>query len=277
MSQYNKVTRPILRYHGGKWLQFPWIVSFFPEHRIYVEPYGGGGSILLRKKRCYSEVYNDIDKEIVNVFRVLRDNPEELIQAIELTPFAREEYELFYDKSDDPVEQARRTIGRSFFGFGSASATDKYRTGFRQTANRNGTIPPHDWRRYPEALRVTIQRLRGILIENRDAIEVMKSHDAPNTLYYVDPPYLHDTRHKKKYSSSYRHEMTDEQHEELLTYLRTVEGYVILSGYDNQLYNDILGDWQKVNRGFLVDGGKKRVETLWINPRTPIARQQLLI
>src|SRR6266576_1049473 len=104
-----KVERPILRYHGGKFVLAPWIISHFPEHRVYVEPYGGAASVLLRKERSYAEVYNDLDSEIVNLFRVARDNGKELIRVLALTPFAREEYQAAWEATDDPLEQARRT------------------------------------------------------------------------------------------------------------------------------------------------------------------------
>src|SRR5690606_6837914 len=97
--------RPIIRYHGGKWRIAPWIISHFPEHRVYVEPFGGGGSVLLRKPRSYAEVYNDLDGEIVNLFRVARDCGDELIRSVELTPFARDEFMLAYEETEDPIEQ----------------------------------------------------------------------------------------------------------------------------------------------------------------------------
>src|SRR5262245_58814798 len=108
--------RPVLRYHGGKWRLAPWIIEHFPEHRIYVEPYGGGASVLLRKSRAFAEVYNDLDGDVVNVFRVLRDRASAaaLIRAIELTPWARDEFRLSYRPASDPVERARRTIARAF-------------------------------------------------------------------------------------------------------------------------------------------------------------------
>lgn len=120
--------RPVLRYHGGKWRLAPWICAHFPAHRLYVEPFGGAASVLLRKPRSYGEIYNDLDGEIVNVFRVLRDNGHALRAALELTPFAREEFAESYMPHSDPIEQARRTIVRSFQGFGSAAVCGE---GFR--------------------------------------------------------------------------------------------------------------------------------------------------
>lgn len=121
--------RPILRWHGGKFILAPWIISHLPKHRIYVEPLGGAGSVLLRKPRSYAEVYNDRDGEVVNLFRVARERGDDLRRALELTPFSREEFVLSYASTDDPIEQARRTVTRSFMGFGSNS--HNHLTGFR--------------------------------------------------------------------------------------------------------------------------------------------------
>ena len=122
------VTRPAMRYYGGKWLLAPWIIGHFPAHRTYVEPFGGAASVLLRKPRSAAEVYNDLDGEIVNMFRVLRSPAQarELIRLVRLTPFARTEYEDAYLSDGDPIEQARRTLLRSFAGFGADSANGRY-------------------------------------------------------------------------------------------------------------------------------------------------------
>lgn len=130
------VTRPALRYHGGKFRLAPWICGFFPEHTVYVEPFGGAASVLLHKDRTHSEVYNDVHDEVVNVFRVLRDPvmAEQLARMVDLTPFARAEFEASYEHTDEPVERARRTVIRSFMGFGSGAAFSKHATGFRTGA-----------------------------------------------------------------------------------------------------------------------------------------------
>lgn len=254
--------RPLVRYHGGKWMLAPWIISHFPPHRCYVEPFGGGGSVLLRKPRAYAEVYNDLDGEIVNLFRMARDNGEALALLCELTPFARDEFALSYEASDDPLEQARRTLARSFMGFGSNAHNQV--TGFRANSNRSGTTPSHDWMNYPDALRQTIQRLRGVVIENKHAVDVMKQHDAPTTLHYVDPPYVFSTRSDA--GDDYRHEMSDEQHEELATALRGLTGMVVLSGYRSDLYDRLYDGWVRIDRAARADGASKRVESLWLSP-----------
>lgn len=288
-----KPTRPVLRWHGGKWKLFPWVVQHFPTHRIYVEPFGGAGSMLIRKDRVYAEVYNDLDDVVVNLFRVLRDEAKatRLIEHLRLTPFARQEFMDALDVAEDDVERARHLIVRSFMGFGSNAHSsspvadkngfesytrpdreaDAYRsTGFRANSNRSGTTPAHDWGNYPDALALVVERLRGVIIENRPAIDVMRQHDGGATLHYVDPPYMPDTRSPaNKYDLKhrmYRHELTPDDHRELLASLRSLEGMVVLSGYPHQLYDEMLPDWRRVACKALADGARERTEVLWINP-----------
>lgn len=258
-------TRPLMRYHGGKWRLAPWILQHLPNHRVYVEPYGGGASVLLRKPRSYAEVYNDLDGEVVNLFRVARDRGEELAQACELTPFARVEFMQSYDASDDPLEQARRTLVRSFMGFGSAGASGQS-TGFRANSNRSGTTPAHDWMNYPAHLRAVIQRLRGVVIEHRDAMEVMRAHDCPDAVHYVDPPYVHSTRGLRTRAPSYRHEMTDAEHHALAAHLSSLRGRVLLSGYRCDLYDGLYAGWRRIDAAAHADGARARVESLWLSP-----------
>lgn len=268
--------RPILRYHGGKWLLAPWIVSHFPRHRVYVEPFGGAASVLIQKSRSYAEIYNDLDGEICNLFRVVRDQAHELIPKLELTPFSRDEYRESYAPTDDPVEQARRTCIRSYMGFGSNSLNRKIRSGFRSNSNRSGTTPAHDWKNYPESLVALIHRLRGVVIENRDALEVMQRHDTPDALHYCDPPYVHSTRSAAMHGNhGYAHEMTDDQHRAFSECVRNLAGMVIISGYHSPLYDELYSDWQTVERIALADGARERTEVLWFSPNCP--REALLL
>ncbi|MEI4470957.1 DNA adenine methylase [Frigidibacter sp. MR17.24] len=270
-------TRPALRWHGGKWRLAPWIIAHLPPHRTYVEPFGGAASVLLRKSRSYAEVYNDLDDEPVTLFRVLRDpaSAELLREQLRITPFARAEFMGAYEPTDDPIEKSRRLIIRSFMGFGSnahASAEKGHRsTGFRASSSRSGTTPAHDWVNYAEALPALIARLRGVVIESRPAIDVMRQHDRVDTLHYVDPPYLHSTRAQgNKYDLGwrmYRHEMTNDQHAELLAFLTAAEGMVVLSGYPAPLYDQRLEGWRQVETAARADGALARTEVLWINPR----------
>jgi len=264
----SSVTRPVMRYHGGKWRLAPWIISHFPPHRIYVEPFGGAASVLLRKQRSYAEVYNDLSEQIVNVFRVMRDekDAQKLIEMIQLTPYSRSEFIQSYEDAQTPIEQARRTIFRSMAGFGSAAATRGYRTGFRSNSNRSGTTPASDWRNYPDALAAIIDRFRGVVVENKSAIEVMLQHDSSETLHYVDPPYVHSTRNRPYgIHMAYEYEMDDSEHEDLAETLFSLKGMVVLSGYDSCLYNRLFSSWRRLEVTARSDGAGLRTETLWLN------------
>lgn len=258
--------RPVLRWHGGKWILAPWIVSNFPKHRVYVEPFGGAASVLLRKPRAYAEVYNDMDDEVVNLFRVLRSSDAHLlVNSLRFTPFSRSEFNDAYTLSECPIERARRLVIRSFQGFGSDGANmANGRTGFRSNSNRSGTTPAHDWISLPPAIELVIERLSGVVIENKDAKAVMAAHDTPETLHYVDPPYLPETRAGKN-AGRYAHELSVQDHLDLLEFLKTLEGSVVLSGYPSALYDQALRDWHRIERKAFADGAKVRTEVLWLN------------
>lgn len=266
-----KIKRPVLRYHGGKFLLAPWIISHFPKHRIYVECFGGGGSVLMQKPRSYAEIYNDLWDTVVNVFRVLRNDnmAVELERQLRLTPFARKEFEqcsqFNIDAAMDPIEKARLTIFRSFAGFGSASINAKYATGFRSNSHRSGTTPAQDWANYPDHITSFVERLKGVVIENKDYREVIKQHDGHETLIYLDPPYVHSTRNMQRGNAAYVFEMTEQDHIEMAMLLKTLKGMAVISGYDNDLYKELFSDWLKINRKAFADGAVERVECLWLN------------
>lgn len=271
----NAIQRPVLRYHGGKFGPkggfADWIVGQLPPHRVYVEPFGGAASVLMRKPRVYAEVYNDLEASVVNVFRVLRDPAlaAELRRSLALTPFSRLEFEAAYGPPpNDRVEWARMTIFRSMAGFGSAAGSNPaYRTGFRANSNRSGTTPAMDWLHYPEAVPAFVERLRGVVIEHGDALEVMRRHDGLETLHYVDPPYVHETRRgATRRDPAYAHEMDDEDHRRLAAGLHELRGMVVLSGYASPLYDELFAGWPCVRRTAFADGARERIEYLWFNP-----------
>lgn len=263
------ITSPAFRYHGGKFRIAEWVMSHFPPHRCYVEPFGGAAGVLIQKPRAYAEVYNDLDGELCNFFRVIRDQEtrRKLQEACVLTPYAREEFELAYEPTDDPVELARRLVVRAQMGFGSAGAT-KSTTGFRIDTKREYGTAQQLWAQYPDTLGPLGERLSGVLIENRPGIEVMRQHDAPETLHFVDPPYLHETRVRPR-SGGYRHEMSDDDHRDLLDCLLNLRGMVVLSGYDSEIYNEPLTGWAKRTteaRSSSFRGTKMSTEVVWLNP-----------
>lgn len=249
------MNHPLIRYHGGKFRIAEWVIGQFPNHKTYVEPFGGGASVLLKKQPSAIEVYNDLDRDVVNLFRVLRNHIQrrQLEEQLYLTPFARDEFYLAYEDISDPVEKARRMIIRAQMGFGSAGAT-KGSTGFRMAGGRQKNYEIRLWDEYPNRLADFAKRLKNVLIENRDAKEIIKLYDDPETLFFIDPPYVRSTRTAN--IVAYRHEMTDQEHIELLTLINDVEGKVIISGYDHDLYNQYLSDWKKVSRAVQASGNR---------------------
>lgn len=263
------IKKPVMRYHGAKFRLAPWVISHFPDHETYVEPFGGAAGVLMQKERSYSEIYNDLDGDIVNVFRVLQDpeKSKQLVRSIQLTPYAREEFDSAYTESDCEIDRARKTIIRAQMGFGSAGTT-KQKTGFRIDSARKYGTSCHLWDEYPQAIGSFCERLKGVVIENRDALEVCKNHDRESTLFYLDPPYVHSTRKMKASTRCYRHELTDSQHELLLKEIKELRGMVIVSGYESDLYQDILSDWKSFSSKSQISAGRgtaTRTETIWLN------------
>lgn len=276
------VTSPAIRYHGGKFRLAPWILGFFPEHRIYVEPFGGAAGVMIQKPRAYSEVYNDLDDELVNFFRVVQDagQRQQLVEALVFTPYARREFELAWEPAAEPVERARRLVIRAQMGFGSAGAT-KGTTGFRIDTKREYETAQGVWARYPASLAALGQRLAGVLIEHRPAVEVLAAQDSRETLFYVDPPYVHQTRcriTRKDSARGYRHEMDDADHQALLDALRGLQGMVVLSGYPHPLYDEALAGWDCHQTPARISAGRGtavRTECVWLNPACSRARSRV--
>lgn len=265
-----RVSAPALRYHGAKFRLAKWVMQFFPEHTCYVEPFGGAAGVLLQKPRSYAEVYNDLDRAVVNFFSVIRDpvTRARLIDAIVATPYARDEFDLAWTESEDPIEEARRLAIRAQMGFGSAGAT-KGSTGFRIDTKREYGTAQQLWAMYPAAIQAAGERLSGVLIENRDALTVLSQHDSPTTLHFIDPPYVLSTRAIQNGNRGcYKHEMTDEDHVKLLKQIQQLEGYVVLSGYTSNIYNDYLSGWERYETLSRISAGRGtalRTECIWIN------------
>lgn len=277
-------SRPVLRYHGGKYQAREWVISFFPPHKVYVEPFGGAASVLMAKPRSPVEIYNDLDERVVNVFRVLRD-PEkaaELERRLRLTPWARAEWRDADAPAGEPVEAARRLIVRQMMSFGSSGIVRR-RTGFRATTYRNRSQDyAKDWMRYPEAVAAFTERLRGVTIECEPALRVIERHDAPEALLYIDPPYPHATRSKVESSghNGYRHELTDEMHRALGARLLQARAMVVVSGYACPLYDEeLFPGWRREEKRAHANGQGRSVErreVLWINPAAAAALQPTL-
>lgn len=262
------IKHPLLRYFGGKFRLAHWIISHFPEHEIYVEPFGGAGGVLLQKSRIGNEVYNDLSNEVVSLFKVLRDPvlSKRLIQLVELTPFHRTEYfEAGNSSSNDPVEKARYLLIRSFMSFSSSGCVKGF-SGFSGSTRKGKTTDATVWAKIPHNLAMICERLKGVIIENIPALELIAKHDSPKTLFYLDPPYLMEQRTS---SNVYQYEMAIDDHEQLLKVINQISGNVVISGYDDDLYNDYLSCWKKQTSPARAAGQKGQIirnECLWIKP-----------
>nr|DAW56636.1 MAG TPA: DNA adenine methylase [Bacteriophage sp.] len=250
--------KQILKYPGAKWRISEWIISHFPQHKVYCEPFFGSGAVFFNKPRTYLETINDIDGNIVNLFKVCRDHPDELARLIEFTPFARDEFKNCYDKSDDPIEQARRTLVRFHQSFGTSNSS---KNRWRNVQTYGGPRCATMWNNLPEIICTCCQRLKDAQIENIDAIELIERYDDVNTLIYCDPPYLRGIRKRNIYS----YETSDAYHIRLLKTICKSKSMIVISGYDNTLYNDMLAEWNTDEKQTTAQMGLPRIEKLWMN------------
>lgn len=266
-------TRPALRWFGGKWRLAPWIIQHLPPHDAYVEPYGGAASVLLRKPPAKLETWNDLHGRLVNFFTMLRERPDELVGALELTPYARAEYEQAREPSPDPLEDARRLfiscwqgrIGGSHGGRGH---------GWRYSVDidlRKGCSPAADLIPAVDGLHAVAERLRPVQIEHAPALTIIERYDRPKVLHYVDPPYWDPNA---DLHSRYAHSLTEADHRELAEALHAARGMVVLSGRPSALYDDLYGDWVQAQRESLTDSGRLGTEALWFNPAAAAALQR---
>jgi len=264
-----KPARALLRYFGGKWALAPWILPHLPSHRVYVEPFGGAASVLLRKSRSSVEVYNDLDEEIVGILRCVQDpnTCQQLIRKLRRTAYSRKEYEAAWQsKTDCPIERARRAIVRSYQSFHHETLFNQRQTPFDCIKHRTSSkgCKAREWSRYPRHLVSICQRLSGVLIECLPASEVIRLQDGLDTLFFVDPPYVPSSRCR---NGRYRHEMNEAEHIALLEQLRGVKGKVVLAGYPSVLYDQHLHDWQRLERKHhALRSQKPRTEVLWLSP-----------
>ena len=276
----SRPARPALRFHGGKFRLASWIVSHLPPHQIFVEPYGGGASVLMCKPRSFGEVYNDLDGDVVNFFRVLQDpdTAQKLEQLLRITPYARAEFQAAFAPTADPVERARRLVILAFMGKSSACCTTRNQDGSRNRDGwrkyvRPGTHGPHparEWSTYPDVIPAFTERLRGVFVDQIDARRLIPQHDAPDTLFYVDPPYPFSSRGADP-RPRYAVEMTDEEHQELALLLRGCRGMVVISGYPSRLYDALYAGWRRVATRTHADAARPRTECLWSNPAAAAA------
>ena len=248
-----------LRYPGSKWSIAQDIVSHFSKHYHYVEPYFGSGAVFFSKPVSPHELINDMNGLVVNLFRVLRDQTDDLVFALEATPWSRDEYGQSHVVTGEAVEDARRFVTRIWQAHASdlAKKTGWKTRGSKQSA-RGLSVR---WQRVPAELADLAIRLKDAEIENRPALEIMRRFATKDTLIYADPPYLMETRTQKMYA----HEMRVEDHLEMLDFLKRHPGPAVISGYENSIYDKQLTGWKKVStKPPKVEKQANRMEVLWI-------------
>lgn len=257
----------LLNYPGAKWGMAKEIVDLMPPHRSYIEPFFGSGAVLFSKPKSAIETVNDIDNDIFNFFTVLREQPEELARMIALTPYARAAFDDAHNnRGTDPLDRAYRFAIRSKMGRGFKTYQ---KTGFKiDVAGRQGAYATRYWAEMPDNVRSLAARLKEVQIENRPALELIRRFNYDNVLIYADPPYLLDTRGGKQY----RHEMSEQDHLDLLDALLQHKGPVILSGYPHEMYDRELKGWSRITRKSYNQNCDQRTEVLWCNYALPEMR-----
>lgn len=255
--------KAVIKYPGSKWSLANWIISFFPEyHHSYLEPFFGSGAVFFNKPRSDIETINDLDGNVVNLFEWIRKDPERLAHEIYYIPYARQVYEnAFASVPEDNFARAVNFCIRLNMGYGFRTTGEKV-SWKNDVQGRERAYAAQGWCNLPEKILQAAERLRGVQIENMPAIELIRRFNYKNVLIYLDPPYMAETRHGKQY----RHEMFDrESHEELLITALEHKGPVLISGYESDLYNEMLKDWHREERTVYSQVHSKKREILWMN------------
>lgn len=249
----------LIKYPGSKWRIAKWIIEMFPPHHSYLEPFFGSGAVLFSKARSDIETINDLDGEIVNLFEWCRKDPERLAREIYLMPYARAVYDAAFLPTDDSFQQAVNFIIRLNMGHGFRASV---KVGWKKyVQGRERAYAAQDWVNLPDKIFQIAERLRGVQIECQPAVELIRRFRYSNVLIYCDPPYLLETRRGKQYSC----EMSRKDHEELLDVLLEHPEPVLLSGYDNELYNQVLHNWNKKTIQNYDQLSNPKAECLWMN------------
>jgi DNA adenine methylase len=259
----------LLRYPGSKNQRLgEWIIEHFPadyKDMTYLEPYFGSGGVFFNKEPSLIETINDINGEVTNFFKQIRENSEKLIYAVKNTPWSRDEYTLSYEPCENELEQARRFLVHMWFTQGRHVINAK--NGMRMLKNdHRRTCTYNFYEKLPQSIEAACERFRHstrniVQIENDDALNLIKKYNEPNVLMYLDPPYKLSTRHMKLY----QYEYSDADHEELLRLITESRAKIIISGYENELYEKYLQTWHKDKMQVNLESGATRTEVVWYN------------
>lgn len=264
--------RAVFRYPGSKWSIAEWIISHFPEgyeKMVYLEPFLGSGAVFFNKRPGAVETINDLDDDVVNLFQILRERPEDLKKALLLTPYSREEYDRAFEPCEDSLEQARRFMVRTTQAIGAKLGHGK--CGWRNHKQMKIGGTACKWAGITETIDEAAERLRGgtknlVQIEKMDALCLIERYNTPDALIYIDPPYVRSTR---KSGALYVHEMTDEGQKRLLDLIAHSKAKIIISGYDSEMYNERLKEWRTDSTMSQTTSTKMAREKIWMNYEPP--------
>lgn len=262
--------RPVLRYVGSKWKIGKWIASQFPPHTVYVEPFAGSCAMFLRKPPSPVEILNDLDGDVVNFFDQLRNNTEALLRAIRYTPYSRAEWLRSFDVSRSGLERARRFYVRCWQSFGGND--------YRITGWRSSTDPAHRMASgfaRMDGLEFAAAAMLRVQWQCAPATEIIEKYDSPETLFYMDPPYLMKTRSQGRSRRRYVHEMNDHDHKALAEALTNIRGMAVLSGYDSAEYRSLFVGWDMVSKSATTNNNGSSTECLWLHPNNSRAQLRL--
>lgn len=278
LEDRNMLRRPLLRYFGGKWQLRHWIIEHFPKHRFYAEPFAGAASVLLAKEPALGgEIINDLNRETVNLFRVMQDKSlgDELERRLSWTPYSHAELELSREQCDDSVERARRMVVRSFFSI-APSGMEGEGSGLRmggvdlsrmdQEGKRTFRNCANDWEGWKDAVPMIRERLARVMVYEKDAFEFIGLMDSSECLQYIDPPYSQSRRSKTRYAVDF------DRHRELYDLISGLDSMVVLSGYDCPEAEVLeLRGWRKFTKDYRANMSiERRVECLWVSPNCEV-------
>ena len=265
--------RAVFRYPGSKWSIAGWIISHFPEgyeKMVYLEPFLGSGAVFFNKNPGAVETINDLDSDVVNLFQILRDRPDDLKRVLELTPYSREEYDKSFEPCEDPLEKARRYMVKTTQAIGAKLGHGK--CGWRNHKQMKIGGTACKWAGITEAVDAAASRLRGsttnlVQIEKMDALILIERYNTPDALIYIDAPYVRSTR---KSGALYSYEMTDEDQKRLLGIIVSSKAKIIISGYDNAMYNETLREWETDTTMSQTTSTEMACEKIWMNYNPPM-------
>jgi len=257
----------VLKYPGSKWRIAKWIISQFPKHHSYLEPYLGSGAVLFNKPMSDIETVNDLDLNVVNFFQCIREDSERLAKIVEATPYSRHEYDSTYNMGEVPdckYERARQFLVKCWQGHGYR--VNQYKVGWKNDVQgRERAYAMRHWNVLPERILLAAERLKQVQVECMPAVELIKRFKFPEVLIYADPPYLMETR-TSHVKAQYSNEMLNEkEHVELLEVLLQHPGHVVISGYESELYEDMLRGWSKNSIQSNDQSNRPRKEVIWMN------------